>query len=162
MAILEARNLAKAYAKRPVVKDVSMSVKQGEIVGLLGPNGAGKTTTMLLLAGLEAPDSGAATVAGFNIVEDRERMRQNLGMCPQHDILYDELTNMEHLQLYGSMQGLSDAEANSEADRLLAAVGLTSKAGDLACQMSGGQRRRLSLAVSLIGCPAAAFLDEYV
>ncbi len=144
------------------VDGLDLDVEKNQICCLLGHNGAGKTTTMLLLAGLEAPDSGAATVAGFNIVEDREEMRQNLGMCPQHDILYDELTNMEHLQLYGSMQGLSDAEANSEAGRLLAAVGLTSKAGDLACQMSGGQRRRLSLAVSLIGCPAAAFLDECV
>jgi len=142
------------------VDGLDLDVEKNQICCLLGHNGAGKTTTMLLLAGLEAPDSGAATVAGYNIVEDRELMRQNLGMCPQHDILYDELTNMEHLQLYGSMQGLSDAEANSEADRLLAAVGLTSKSGDLACQMSGGQRRRLSLAVSLIGCPAAAFLDE--
>ena len=142
------------------VDGLDLDVAKNQICCLLGHNGAGKTTTMLLLAGLEAPDSGAATVAGFNIVEDRDEMRQNLGMCPQHDILYDELTNLEHLQLYGSIQGLSDAEANSEADRLLAAVGLTSKAGDLACQMSGGQRRRLSLAVSLIGCPAAAFLDE--
>ena len=113
---------------------------------------------MKLLAGLEAPDSGMASVGGFDVVADREVMRQNLGMCPQHDILYDELTNMEQLLLYGSMQGLSDDEAISEANRLLEAVGLTSKAGDLACQMSGGQRRRLSLAVSLIGNPRVSFL----
>ena len=142
------------------VDGLDLDVEKNQICCLLGHNGAGKTTTMVLLAGLEAPDSGSATVGGYDIIKDREGMRQNLGMCPQHDILYDELTNMEHLLLYGGIQGLSDDECASEADRLLLAVGLTSKAGDLACQMSGGQRRRLSLAVSLIGGPAAAFLDE--
>ena len=86
-------------------------------------------------------------------------MRQNLGMCPQHDILYAELTAREQLLLYGSMQGLADLEAEAEADQLLRAVGLYDKAGHLAKQMSGGQQRRLSLASSLIGSPAVCFMD---
>ena len=115
---------------------------------------------MCILTGIIAPDSGTAFVGGFDIVGQRARMRQNLGMCPQHDILYDELAAKDQLMLYGCMQGLSDEDASKEADRLLAAVGMTEKAGDLAKQMSGGQRRRLSLAVSLIGKPAVVFLDE--
>eukprot|EP01047_Picozoa_sp_COSAG01_P032230 COSAG01_NODE_2320_length_7913_cov_10.332864_4_plen_209_part_00 len=130
--------------------DVSISAAQG----------AGKTTAMTLLAGLIAPDAGSAMVGGYDVIADRDEMRENLGMCPQHDILYDELSAKEQLLLYGSMQGLSDDEADSEANRLLDAVGMMAKSGDLASQMSGGQRRRLSLAVSLIGKPKVAFLDE--
>jgi ABC-type multidrug transport system ATPase subunit len=113
-----------------------------------------------LLTGLIAPDSGSAMVGGFDVISQREQMRQNLGMCPQHDILYSELTAEEQLVLYGSMQGLSDAAAADAAAHLLRAVGLWQKRGDLTKQMSGGQRRRLSLASALIGSPRVCFLDE--
>ena len=139
------------------VDGLEIEIAARSIFCLLGSNGAGKTTTAGLLTGLIAPDSGTAQVAGFDIVRNREEMRQNLGMCPQHDILYDGLTATEQLLLYGCMQGLADHEAQLAARELLTAVGLHAKANDLASQMSGGQRRRLSLASSLIGSPAVIF-----
>eukprot|EP01048_Picozoa_sp_COSAG05_P017328 COSAG05_NODE_2346_length_3197_cov_1.388638_2_plen_815_part_01 len=151
---------AKTAMEVQAVDGLDLEVDQNTIFCLLGHNGAGKTTAMTLLAGVIAPDAGSAMVGQYDVIADRDEMRENLGMCPQHDILYDELTAKEQLLLYGTMQGLSDVEANGEADRLLEAVGMTAKSGDLANQMSGGQRRRLSLAVSLIGAPRVAFLDE--
>ena len=142
------------------VDNLELEVPPNSIFCLLGSNGAGKSTTGALLTGLLAPDSGTALVGGFDVVRDRERMRRSMGMCPQHDILYNDLTALELLLLYGGMMGLSDAEGAAEAARLLEAVDLQGKAADLARQMSGGQRRRLSLAASLIGRPAVCFLDE--
>jgi ABC-type multidrug transport system ATPase subunit len=140
--------------KKKVVQAVNgldLTVADKTIFCLLGHNGAGKTTTMSLITGALYPDEGWMTVAGFDVVKQRSQLRKSLGVCPQFDVLYDELTVWEHMQLYGGMQGLTPEECEGEAQRLLGELDLLSKKAQKASNMSGGQQRRLSLAVSLIG-----------
>ena len=142
------------------VNGLDPTVSTNTIFCLLGHNGAGKTTTMSIITGSLAPDEGWATVAGFDVVRQRAQLRKSLGVCPQFDVLYKELTVWEHMQLYGGMQGLSPAQCDSEGTRLLGALDLLLKKDQLSKNMSGGQQRRLSLAVSLIGAPKVVLLDE--
>jgi ABC-type multidrug transport system ATPase subunit len=132
----------------------------GQITALLGHNGAGKTTTIAMLTGLVPPDSGTAIIEGFSIAEDMDEIRRNLGVCPQHDILFPELTAMQHLQLFASFKGVASAEIDKEAKRMLAEVGLLEKAGAKAGTLSGGQKRKLSVGIALIGDSKIVILDE--
>ena len=135
------------------VNGLDLTVAEKTIFCLLGHNGAGKTTTMSLITGALYPDEGWMTVGGLDVVKERSQLRKSLGVCPQFDVLYDELTVWEHMQLYGGMQGLTQEQCDAEAERLLADLDLLVKKTQKSSNMSGGQQRRLSLAVSLIGAP---------
>ena len=123
-------------------------------------NGAGKTTLMHIMACMYEPTSGQAEINGFDCKQDMSAVRQSLGVCPQHDVLFAELTVVEHLQIFAGLKGLAAEEAEQEVQEKIAEVGLTEKANVRSSNLSGGQKRKLSLAISLIGNSTAVFLDE--
>ena len=142
------------------VAGLSLDFHEGHISSLLGHNGAGKTTTLSILCGLLPPTGGAATVAGWDVATGMARIRASLGVCPQHDVLWPTLTCAEHLQLFAQFRGVPRAKAPAMALEMLAAVGMRDKAGAAAGTLSGGQKRKLSLAVAFVGGPAVVLLDE--
>ena len=142
------------------VNNVSFNIKRGEIFGLLGHNGAGKSTTINMLTGLLVPTSGTMTIAGLSVQENLSDIRRLLGVCPQHDILWEDLTAMEHLVLFAQLKGMTYTEGTDEAWDKLIMVGLDNVAHDRVSTFSGGMKRRLSVAISAIGDPALMLLDE--
>ena len=152
---------ARGNAKRKVaVADVSFGVKKGELFAFLGTNGAGKTTTLSVLSGEVEPSSGQAFIAGHDVVEDAQLARQNLGFCPQFDALLDHLTCEEHLDMFACLRGIPKQHRKSSASILLNGLGLATHRKKLASNLSGGNRRKLSVAVALMGGPSVVFLDE--
>lgn len=162
MPALEAEGLTFRYAGRPAlaVDDLSLSVPAGEVVGLLGPNGAGKTTTLSLLAGLLQPESGGVRIAGRDLARERSEALSALGLAPQEPALYPGLTPPETLRFFGSLHGLGGADLDRRVAEGLEATGLTARAGDPVRELSGGMKRRLSLAVALLHEPKVLLLDE--
>uniref|UniRef100_K3WG92 ABC transporter domain-containing protein n=1 Tax=Globisporangium ultimum (strain ATCC 200006 / CBS 805.95 / DAOM BR144) TaxID=431595 RepID=K3WG92_GLOUD len=158
-------NLRKEFdvpgGKKLAVKGLSLKLYEGQITCLLGHNGAGKTTLMSMLTGMLPPTSGTAWVNGYSITKDMGRIRQSLGYCPQHSVLYPELTVEEHLRFYGHVKGLHDPVALSlEVKKKIEEVGLTEKRHVLSHALSGGMKRKLSLAIALLGDSRVVFLDE--
>ena len=143
-----------------VSKEHCVIEQRGQIFVLLGHNGAGKTTTITMLTGLYMPTSGDAVVQGLSIRTHMAQIRQRIGVCPQHDVLFGELTVMEHLEIFAGLKGLEGEAAAAEVAEKIAEVGLTEKANVRAANLSGGQKRKLSLAISLVGDSRAVFLDE--
>jgi ABC-type multidrug transport system ATPase subunit len=139
---------------------LELSIYRGQIFVLLGHNGAGKTTTMTMLTGLYMPTSGDATVYGLSVRTQMAEIRQRIGVCPQHDVLFAELTVTEHLEIFAGLKGLVGDEAVQEVASKIAEVGLTEKALVRSSNLSGGQKRKLSLAIALLGSSDAVFLDE--
>ena len=133
---------------------------EGEILCLLGHNGAGKTTTLSMLSGMLAPSGGTAFVNGLDIRHDIAAIRKSMGFCPQHDALYGDLSVAEHLRFYGRLRGLRGSHLEEEVDRKIAEVGLGPKKNVRSASLSGGMKRKLSLAVALIGDSRVVFLDE--
>jgi ABC-2 type transport system ATP-binding protein len=148
-------NLAKRYNTVRAVDGLSFSIGAGEVFALLGPNGAGKTTTIEMLEGYRSPDAGTVRVLGLNPTRDGPRLKQQIGIMLQQDGLYPGLTAREALRLYARF-----FERPAAPEALLERVGLQSAAKTRCRQLSGGQKRRLALAVALIGQPALVFLDE--
>jgi ABC-2 type transport system ATP-binding protein len=142
------------------VNGIDLTVVEGEIVGVLGPNGAGKTTVLQMLATLLPIDSGEARVFGHDVRSEGHAVRQLIGVTGQYASVDENLTARENLWLFGRLQGLSSKKARSTADDLLAKFDLTEAAHRFISQFSGGMRRRLDLAASLITRPALIFLDE--
>lgn len=142
------------------VKDVYLEVDDGELLSLLGHNGAGKTTLMGVLTGLMKPTSGTAEMYNYDISEDMDSIRQFMGICPQFDILWDELTAQEHLQLFAKLKGIPEHRIPSEIDKRLRDVNLMPVKNAQAGTFSGGMKRRLSMAIAFIGDPKIVFLDE--
>ena len=122
--------------------------------------GAGKTTLMRIMSGLHTPTSGQALINGLDVTQHIDEVRQSLGVCPQHDLLFDDLTVVEHIKMYGELKGVPRAKVDCEGVAWLAKMGLTEKAQAMASTLSGGQKRRLSVAMSLIGNPQVVYLDE--
>ncbi|ODM91447.1 ATP-binding cassette sub-family A member 1 [Orchesella cincta] len=154
------QNLTKQYGKKTAVNGVSLNMYHGQITALVGHNGAGKTTTLSILTGLFPPTSGSATVNGFDITDELDSVRENLGLCPQHNMLFDDLTVLEHLQFFGRLKGLTSFEAHYEAVSLIKKLQLKSKKHVAACNLSGGQKRKLSLGIALVGGSKVVILDE--
>ncbi|PVU88448.1 hypothetical protein BB560_006371 [Smittium megazygosporum] len=142
------------------VKDVTFSVNRGTIFGLLGPNGAGKTTTISMLTGLYPISSGNALLAGFDVSTETKQVYRHLGICPQHDILWDDLSVEEHLYFYARLKGISPKNEKAVVDNILDGVELTPFKNKMSKKLSGGQKRRLSIAIALVGNPDVVFLDE--
>ncbi|GGM45320.1 daunorubicin resistance protein DrrA family ABC transporter ATP-binding protein [Micromonospora sonchi] len=137
-----------------------MRVPRGGVHALLGPNGAGKTTTVRILATLTRPDSGSARVAGHDVLREQRRVRRSISLAGQHAALDDEQTGAENLIMLARLAGLSGAAARGRAAALLERFDLTDAAGRRVVTYSGGMRRRLDLAASLVGTPSVIFLDE--
>ena len=155
-------NIVKTYKglEHPALDGVSLSVERGQVYGLLGPNGAGKTTLIRVLSTLLRPDSGTATVAGIDVMNDPIGVRNRIGLGGQHSAVDDFLTGRENVVMVGRLYNLSRAEAERRADEVLESISLSDAAGRPVRTYSGGMRRRLDLAASLVGRPEVLFLDE--
>ncbi|KAM8930176.1 retinal-specific phospholipid-transporting ATPase ABCA4 isoform 2-T2 [Pelodytes ibericus] len=160
--ILKIKELTKVYAGKqiPAVDRLCVGVRPGECFGLLGVNGAGKTTTFKMLTGDFEVTSGDATVAGYSIIHEIADVHQNTGYCPQFDAIDELLTGREHLQLYGRLRGIPEDEVDMVAEWGIEKLGLKMYADQPTGTYSGGNKRKLSTAIALIGCPSVVLLDE--
>ncbi|KAG7487527.1 hypothetical protein MATL_G00024490 [Megalops atlanticus] len=160
--ILQIKDLSKTYMgqKRPAVDRICVGVPSGECFGLLGVNGAGKTTTFEMLTGDTNVTSGDASVAGYSILTNILDVHQNMGYCPQFDAIDDLLTGREHLYLYARLRGVPGSEISRVADWAIQKLGLSEYAKQRAGTYSGGNKRKLSTAIAMIGCPTLVLLDE--
>jgi ABC-2 type transport system ATP-binding protein len=157
---IEAIALEKSYGDVRVLDGVDLRVPRGSVFALLGPNGAGKTTTVRILSTLVAPDAGRALVAGFDVVTERRAVRRAISLTGQYAAVDEFQTGAENRRMMGRLLGLSRADARARARDLLARFELEAAAGRRVATYSGGMRRRLDLAASLVAPPAAIFLDE--
>jgi len=155
-----AEGLVKHFGETKALDGVDLSARTGTVLGLLGPNGAGKTTAVRVLATLLRPDAGYATVGGFDVVRDAHQVRQLVGLTGQYASVDEQLTGTENLILIGRLLGLPRARARARARELLSQFELTEAAGRATRTYSGGMRRRLDLAASLVGEPPLLYLDE--
>jgi ABC-2 type transport system ATP-binding protein len=159
-AALCVRDLRKHYDHIEAVKGLSFEIAEGEIFGLLGPNGAGKTTTISMLATQQRPTSGDAFIFGRSVLHDQDTVQQLLGVVPQDIALYPRLTPVENIKFFGRMYRVPGGELLRRVDELLKLVGLEGRRDDYVETFSGGMKRRLNLAVSLIHRPRVLLLDE--
>ncbi len=158
--MIHVENLSKSYGDLKAVDDIGFDVAPGEIYGLLGPNGAGKTTTLSILAGLLAPDAGRVTVDGIDLAAEPLAVKSLLGVVPQENALYEDLSAREHLRFWGGLYDLAGGDLERAVDRVLEQVGLTGRAGEPVKRFSGGMKRRLNLALGLVHSPRVVLLDE--
>jgi ABC-2 type transport system ATP-binding protein len=157
---IEATGLIKVFGETRAVDGVDLAVRTGSVYGVLGPNGAGKTTTIRMLATLLRPDGGTARVLGHDIVQDADAVRGAVSLTGQLASVDEDLTGRENLILVGRLLGLKRAAAKARATELLEAFGLTEASGRLVKHYSGGMRRRLDIAASIVVTPQLMFLDE--
>ncbi|MFI6683759.1 ATP-binding cassette domain-containing protein [Streptomyces sp. NPDC050485] len=154
------RGLVKHYGDTKALDGVDLDVREGTVLGVLGPNGAGKTTLVRCLSTLIVPDSGTATVAGYDVVRQPRQLRRTIGLTGQYASVDEKLSGRENLYMIGRLLDLSRKDARTRADELLERFSLTDAAKRPAMTYSGGMRRRLDLAASMIGHPAVLYLDE--
>ncbi|XP_072051924.1 LOW QUALITY PROTEIN: phospholipid-transporting ATPase ABCA3-like [Amphiura filiformis] len=161
---IDIQRLTKVYKSavghKLAVDDLSLKMYKGQITSLLGHNGAGKTTTMSILTGLFPPTGGAASVNGYNILNDIDQVRQSLGICPQHNVLWDRLTVKEHLMFFIQLKGKSGEEAQQEVTAMIEDLQLVDKTNDQSSKLSGGMKKKLSCAMALVGGSEIVILDE--
>ncbi|KAM8909147.1 phospholipid-transporting ATPase ABCA1-like isoform 2-T2 [Spinachia spinachia] len=155
-------NLVKVYrhGKKLAVDGLTLGFYEGQITSFLGHNGAGKTTTMSILTGLFPPTSGTAYILGRDIRTELSAIRQNLGVCPQHNVLFSMLTVEEHIWFYGRLKGLSEQQVKGEIEQILQDTGLPHKRTSRANALSGGMQRKLSVALAFVGGSKVVILDE--
>jgi ABC-2 type transport system ATP-binding protein len=158
--VVHTRGLRKEYGALVAVEHLDLSIGRGEVFGLLGPNGSGKTTTIRMLCGLVRPTSGEATVAGFDITREPERVRQRIGYMSQRYGLYDELTVAENLRFYSAVYGLVGRAREARLAEHVRDLGLESRLQQYAGTLSGGWKQRLGLACATAHRPDLVFLDE--
>ena len=151
--ILKAESIVKSYGNILAVDDISFEIYRGEIFGFLGPNGAGKTTTIKIMSGLLKPDTGTVTI-------DCPDNGKSTGICPQHIVVWENLTCMEQILFMGKMYNMKYDEVIAKGNELLESLGLTGIKDRLAKKLSGGMQRRLNIALALIHSPEIVFLDE--
>jgi ABC-2 type transport system ATP-binding protein len=157
---IETEGLVKTFGDTRAVDGVDLRVRAGTVYGVLGPNGAGKTTTIRMLATLLHPDSGSARVLGHDVVNEADAVRTRVSLTGQFASVDEELTGRENLSLLGRLLGFPRGQAGERADELLEAFGLTEAADRLVSGYSGGMRRRLDIAASIVVTPDLLFLDE--
>ena len=159
-SLIQAKDLYRKYKNIAAVDGITFHVEQGETYGLLGPNGAGKTTTMRMLSGLTPVDSGTLTVAGIDVVQDSRSVREIMGVVTQHDGLDTGLTVYQNLFLYGFLIGLSKSRAQKRTHEVLEFFNLRDRSGANVYELSGGMKRRLAIARSMMASPTVIVLDE--
>ncbi len=157
---LVAQDLHKSFNEHKAVNGVSFTIHKGEIFGLLGPNGAGKTTTIRMLSTVLEPDRGDITVGGYSIRRNADAVRSLIGVCPQELALYEELSALDNMAFFGQMAGLDGKEARAQTMAHLELMGLADRAKGKVAKFSGGMKRRINLAIALMGHPELLFLDE--
>ncbi len=159
-AFLAAQDLHKSFNEHKAVNGVSFSINKGEIFGLLGPNGAGKTTTIRMLSTVLEPDNGDVTIGGHSIRKNADAVRNLIGVCPQDLALYEDLSALDNMIFFGRMAGLNGKEARTQSMAHLKLMGLSDRAKGKISKFSGGMKRRINLAIALMGNPELLFLDE--
>ncbi|MBS4063744.1 MAG: ABC transporter ATP-binding protein [Chitinophagaceae bacterium] len=154
------RNLTKRFGNFTAVDAISFEVHKGEIFGFLGANGAGKTTAMRMLCGLSLPTSGEATIAGFNVYRENEKIKKSIGYMSQKFSLYEDLTVKENMQLYGGIYGKSNSFIRQKTENILNELGIKKEANVLVKSLPLGWKQKLAFAVAIFHEPELVFLDE--
>lgn len=157
---IEARGITKSYGNRTILKDITLSVKKGTIFAVLGPNGAGKTTVVRILSTLTKADNGTGLVAGHMLDSEKKAIRSKISLTGQYAAVDEKLTGKENLHMIGELCGMSKRETKQRTQQLLEQFDLTADANKLSSTYSGGMRRKLDLAMSLLTSPEVIFLDE--
>lgn len=160
MDAISVKGVSKHFKDVTALDNVTFNVRKGEIFSLLGPNGAGKTTLLKIICGILPPDSGEVKILGINVSEKPFEAKRKIGYVPQESIVYDKLNGWENIVFYASLYGLSSSQIRSRAEELIRRLGLENHVKKLVKTYSGGLRKRLSLAVSLIHDPEILILDE--
>lgn len=158
--VISTDKLTKRFGHFTAVNEITFDVFEGEIFGFLGANGAGKTTAMRMLCGLSIPTSGDATVAGFDVYKQTEKIKQNIGYMSQKFSLYEDLTVLENVKFYGGIYGLSDQQIKSKSDELISILGLEKEAKKLVKSLPLGWKQKLAFSVAIFHEPKIVFLDE--
>jgi len=158
--VIEAEGLVKRFGATAALDGVDLAVPRGTVLGVLGPNGAGKTTAVRILSTLLVPDAGSARIAGHDVVREADRVREAIGLTGQYASVDEDLTGRQNLELFGTLLDLGRRGARHRAAELLEWFQLSGAADRPARTYSGGMRRRLDLAASLVGSPDVIFLDE--
>lgn len=154
------KNLTKQFDDFKAVDQITFDVNQGEIFGFLGANGAGKTTAMRILCGLSFPTSGEATVAGFNVYKQQEKIKSNIGYMSQKFSLYENLTVNENIEFYGGVYGLTRAEIRQRGETMLRRLELATEAKKMVGELPLGWKQKLAFSVAVLHRPKIVFLDE--
>lgn len=160
MNAIEVKNLSKKFGSFTAVDNISFDVPKGKIFGFLGPNGSGKSTTIRMLCGVLTPTDGTASVLGYDIKKESEKIKQNIGYMSQRFSLYEDLTVSENLGFYAGIYGLSKAEREERKKAIIAMAGLTGREKNITKNLSGGWKQRLALGCALIHKPKLLVLDE--
>ena len=154
------KNLTKQFGNFTAVDHITFEVEQGEIFGFLGANGAGKTTAMRMLCGLSFPTSGEASVGGFNVYRQPEKIKASIGYMSQKFSLYENLTVLENIEFYGGVYGVSGVEIKKRGKEMVAMLGLTNEAKKLVGELPMGWKQKLAFSVAIFHHPKIVFLDE--
>jgi ABC-2 type transport system ATP-binding protein len=154
------KKLTKQFGEFKAVDQITFDVEQGEIFGFLGANGAGKTTAMRMLCGLSFPTSGEATVAGFDVYRQKEKIKASIGYMSQKFSLYENLTVFENIEFYGGVYGLSRSEIKKRGEEMVSMLGLSKEAKKLVGELPLGWKQKLAFSVAVFHQPKIVFLDE--
>lgn len=157
---LSIRHLTKQFGSQKAINDISLEVKEGEIVGFLGPNGAGKSTTMRILTGYLPPTSGSVQVAGYDTAENPLKVKQSTGYLPEHNPLYGDMYVHEYLRFAGSLHGLRGKKLTERVKKMIQECGLTAEQNKRIEELSKGYRQRVGLAQAMLHDPGVLILDE--
>ena len=160
MNVVEIRNLVKKYNDVTALKNVSLSVEEGIIYGLIGPNGSGKSTLINIISGLLSFDNGVCTILGRDINKNKRYIKNNIGVVPQEYSFYDDLKVKENMELFGRLYGLNKKSVNIRSDDILYKLGLIKDKNKYPSSFSGGMKRRVNIACSLIHNPKILIMDE--
>lgn len=158
--VIKTNKLTRRFGDFTAVNQITFEVVKGEIFGFLGANGAGKTTAIRMLTGLSKPTSGSASVAGFDVYQQTENIKKNIGYMSQKFSLYEDLTVLENINFYGGIYGLSDKQLKAKTGRLIEELGLQNQAKELVASLPLGWKQKLSFSVALLHEPKIVFLDE--
>jgi ATP-binding cassette subfamily A (ABC1) protein 3 len=159
---IQIKDLVKRFKNKYAVNHLNLNIFENQITILLGHNGAGKTTLMSMICGMIEPSGGTAIVNGKDIRKDMNLIRQNFGLCPQYDILFDDITTAEHIRFYARLKGKSVVQSEEEVVKYLEMLGLEEKKNTLSRNLSGGQKRRLSIAIALCADSKTVILGKMI
>jgi len=158
--VIRTNKLTKRFGDFVAVNEISFDVAPGEIFGFLGANGAGKTTAMRMLCGLSKPTSGEATIAGFDVYRETEKIKKSIGYMSQKFSLYEDLTVLENIKFYAGIYGLTDQQIKSKSEELIELLGLQNEVKKLVSELPLGWKQKLSFSVAVLHQPKIVFLDE--